>query len=698
MLISGARLAVVVLALVAPAALAQDDQVGLAFRDVRPLMLGWEEASAPGGRAEVCNLGPGVAQDLQLTTSGFGFMSTRAGASEAEPVPDADVVSVMFDNDPPASGSAALERLASGECREVVITRVGMDLDAGSYDGALVVTGARGGIARLTVTIAGPSAAPATPELAGAADPVALSGDRDGFGEDSVSLNAGGKLLLAPKTAATVKLGASCEPDTLDDETKCPLAGNLYNGSHVARVYVAGKAQDNSVAGPATLPVRVLGAGHPGTFTGSLDLAATPAKADDDVKVTLTVTDHWIRAVLALLVGLAVALLPQLWLRRWRPKDTLHARHDEFEQGYRNGLAAFENRPTKFAGMAAPSPTQVDEASADNKAAIDRYAKSTVYFDATNDAYKEVDKSLKLVETDIAYWSETDGLYAALDGLDAEFEKLLSMLPRFGAPEEPAIVSTLAATLKGRELKVGGALRLAEKAKEAKALAAQWRELAETVLRYELWSRRLTGAVHDGWPPGDRAQLLEAQIRIAEARRELRAVKDVAQLEQIGTKADLWRTYDRLARLGAPRDIWETEGPAEPAGVDILLPQVVGEHFAIPDVSPAHKAARIAEEEAPDATPAKAVTFNQSTRMLFDAAVIALTLVVGVVVGLATFYFGKTWGTFTDYLTVIVAGAAAQVFLTGIVAAVEKLLPAVPEKLIASGAAPAAIAEAEPAT
>jgi hypothetical protein len=82
-------------------------------------------------------------------------------------------------------------------------------------------------------------------------------------------------------------------------------------------------------------------------------------------------------------------------------------------------------------------------------------------------------------------------------------------------------------------------------------------------------------------------------------------------------------------------------------------------------------------------------------RIVGDCLALATTVAVSIVAGLSTFYFTASFGTFEDYLTVIVIGSAAQTLLKAVLNQTSILLhdiaptsPAVPARVIAPSPAP----------
>jgi hypothetical protein len=282
------------------------------------------------------------------------------------------------------------------------------DLAAGTYTGVITVTSSVG-IARRTLELTAPEAAPTPAAARSLSDTTELTAQRDGPGHDA-TLDDGGLLLLKRATRGT-KLGI---PRCKDD--KCPLVGNLVDGTHVASVFVAGLLNTYRNQ-PWELPLRIEGADEVGAYTGTIDLAQTPADAADDIKLSVTVKDALWCALVALAIGSLISFLSQYALRTSVPKKRLRNRYRAFAADYKTAVDTFNaNRPKKdeLSNWSAPSQKSVDEISNAIEEGIKRYRSSTVYWDAASDAFKELDGSLALVEDDIACLKDPERLATRL--------------------------------------------------------------------------------------------------------------------------------------------------------------------------------------------------------------------------------------------------------------------------------------------
>jgi hypothetical protein len=552
-----------------------------------------------------------------------------------------------------------------------------------------------------------PAVSPAKVETLVAAP--TLGATRAGGPFGGVDLNDGGELALKAPV-----------PDS-QLPAKGAFLGNVVEGPHIGRVYVAGGA-DRSIEGVVLLPLEVKGVTSVGSYDGSLNVDPA-AKPPTPIKVTVKVTDAWWWAVAAVLLGALLAFLPQAWLRRWRPESKLHDRHESLIDRYRDAEASFRREFPRYANPrrdAAPDqgaqPTQpaensgsagpftpprpgAVEAYADQlDAAIRNYAKSTYYFDTSSDSYKKVLASLALAEHDADFFGAADGFGHAIGELEHALEDLARELRSSPADRGPAVALSAAAVLRGAELKVGEATSRAATARGFSQLLADWREMARRLQRSQVWSLALR-AFADREPGEmsneDKALLGYAEAKEGEVFNELLDAEDAASLARLGTSSDLDTIYSALAYLGGRYGIWvppsgvlETSEADPRIGRARLFLEQLGLHprwsealsrsdsllllrrartESLREAQVRHDVPSWIEQAASlVVAPARAVAFHNTLRALLDAFVLLLALAVGVVTALATFYFGKVFGTTEDYLTVIVIGTAAQLLVKGV--------------------------------
>ncbi|HET8953306.1 MAG TPA: hypothetical protein VFN44_22480 [Solirubrobacteraceae bacterium] len=594
------------------------------------------------------------------------------------------------------------ETWQAGECRDVVLSVAdGVEVAAGSYSGLLTVRSSVG-LARRSITLTGPSEVTKPTQAKSATDPATLSATRVTPWTSADLDDPAQLLLVAAAPGQTLTVPRDCPKSRPTVGTKpCPFIGNLVNGHQVAKVYVAGALVENQNQ-PAKLKLRVTRATGAGAYTGKVDLAQTPTDPADDIALTVNVKDAVWCAVIALLIGAGIAFGLQYATRTSWPKKRMRDRYRNFGVNYTSAVDEFnKHRPlqAEVKKWSPPTGAAIGDVKTDIESGIKLYRKSTVYWDASSEGYKELDSSIAQVEDDIDCLRDKLRLADGLTKLEAALKGLATFLTtKYHAPREPAFVLPATALLKGPKpeegkdapgpLAVGQALTLHKSAKAATALVAAWTELAEDALEYDAWWDRLAkkSKADKNWSEEDKETLKDAAAHLAVARHELLAVEDADGLAELHTKRDLHRVYEKLAYLSG------AHGGAWPAGDDV---DAGARSLAMRDMDIAgavdfgysnvtHALGTWLEDAAEWASdPATAAKLRTVGGVLVASLIIGFTVLMAIATGLATFYFGKdTWGTPDDYFTVIVIGAAAQVLVQGVVDVVNKLLPPAPKQLI----------------
>ncbi len=633
---------------------------GIVFRDRRPVSLeaGDEEQTAD---VVLCNSSGRAASGLHWSLEGFHF---TAGEKPVE-------------EDAAVSLSETRPRLGPGGCDTVTITVAAKpEIDAGPFTGELVVTSDGGGVARLEVKVAGP-AGPIVPTK-GATETIELTATREWpWSSSPVSINGDSSLALkAPPSGKTLEV-----PE------KGAFIGNLVNAGDLASVYVTGDPVKHEEEGVWLLPIEIRGAANTGVYEGVLS-PTTSSSETQTVKAKMTITVWWPWVVLAVLLGAAIVVLPTVYLRRWRVEGELNDRQRSLVKRYAEAEASFHQKFAKFSDIKAPGEAAVKAYAGAIEAAVKTYGRSTLYFDTTSDAYLKLVKSLDIAEADaesLAGEGEEESLGAALTALQATLDGLATQLHKYLPIErQPTIALSAAAVLGARDLKVGEATIAVQKGKEFREGIATWTELAQTLRRCEVWSRALrkTITAEDAppVPPGHFDELQEIGAAIAEARNELVEAGDAKAIAGLKLRKHLDRVYRRLAKLGAQYHVWVLSLPPDAgsadgwpqlklktaSGVEDIPASVVQDMAVVqsrlPDVI--DDAASWQENaDILNVASAQPVELGRTRRLVGDVTVIVLSVATGTVASLSAFYFGKTFGTVEDFLTVIFLGTAAQAFL-----------------------------------
>jgi hypothetical protein len=647
----GIRLVAVIVtvsALLAPSSGAAQTDVGLSFPDDSALTLSWSQLAA-GQTLVLCNGGDAAARPLMYTTAGFMFTHQQAG--KVKSVPDQNVLALSH----PAG-------IPAGACDTLRLQAVaGAKVDPGTYTGdlALVATGV--GVARLAVTIS----VPPTPVATESVDEISLRGrNRTPWGLPH--LQDDGTLLLDPPQAGqTVTIGSQChepKPGKPWDPTTCPFLGNLYQGQNVIHVYVAGAAHKGTDV--YRLPIRIDAAAHTvGDYEGTLDLTGSgdPTKG---VKAKLTVSDGWWCAVVALILGALLSLGLQVASGRWRPKAAFNDRANKLEGRY-TGDDNHPLHPPNYKEIKADLDA-VRNYAADVSTAISSYGKSSYLFDTTSDAYKQIDASLTLAENDAHLLGAADGLEASLDALKSEVGTTRTLLGE-QAHDKPNLLSMAEAQLTPADLGVGDATQRGKSADDLVGLLKTWRSLAQRVLGKEKLLAALgekATAETGGMDAEDKNTFIRAAIGLREVLGQLSQAQTDDDLQRLKASTAIDSTLARLSYLSSKYDVaphpdkepdaYEVD-PAklgEAGGAFLYLIQA-GDNRADAQAAPW----RIK----PKSASAAKLTTTKLWVVTLDIAALLVSVAVAVVAGLSAFFFGKTFGTFEDYLTVIVVGTAGQV-------------------------------------
>ncbi|HZL48791.1 MAG TPA: hypothetical protein VFC30_07240 [Solirubrobacteraceae bacterium] len=469
------------------------------------------------------------------------------------------------------------------------------------------------------------------------------------------------------------------------------MLGNLYQNSNLVRVSVDGPSRVNRGKGVQEVPIALHGFQHSvGTYEGTLTLPGSTQA----IKLKVTAKDAWWCAVIALLLGAVLALLTQLWNGRWQPRSVLVERATGLTSRYGPNPVRGHDRVEMDRAKLEKYIKGVTEA-------VERYAESVVLIDTTSDAYKAIDASLKLAEADAAVFAGPGGLKPVLDQLEAEVETTTQVLRRVQVTDVPEILKAASALLGGDKLGVGGASKRVKESEQLLPVLIAWRELADNFANHVV-SLKVLASKANLEKQDLKDDLTDLGVKMSGLRQQLFEAKDAADLGALRSTGRLWTALDSVALLGQKHKA----GPYDPRDFDKLkkdasgnldMKAASGQGLKAIGYSAEQGAAFTFDEVIDDPAgvviePAKPATLPERKRLriLGDRIALGVTIVVSIVAGLSTFYFTKSFGTFTDYLTVIVIGTAAQTLLKGVLNQTSILLhdiapssPAVPAKVVA---------------
>lgn len=156
--------------------------------------------------------------------------------------------------------------------------------------------------------------------------------------------------------------------------------------------------------------------------------------------MTLKVTDHWLLAVLAIIVGALIPLWLQLYLQRRRPLKAWSERLRDFEGEYAAAeekwqkhreppdSSRLDNARHPLPDLRKPSETSLTKHVTNIENAIDNYLDGNLFLDKGADAYKAIDASIALTADDIGCYGNEDGLAAQLRALWTALDELVDFL------------------------------------------------------------------------------------------------------------------------------------------------------------------------------------------------------------------------------------------------------------------------------
>jgi len=614
------------------------------FATAQPLELTWRQLKT-GKRVEVCNAGRArIAKPAVVPTD---FKLLRYGTAIAP----ASVIAVK-----------APHSIAAGACAPVVVRAVNgsgeAPIEAGEYKGTLLLIAAGAGSARLPTTITAPEGKPPVP--AGVAEPVTLSIHNS----TPWSHGADGVLLLKLPASGELAIGKGCGEASASNAKACGFIGNLYQGGHVISIDLRGEAVANPSQHVEELPVRLHAFGHAvGAYEGTVALASAGGP-EQTIKVKVNAKDSWVCAVLALLLGVLLALVPQYYNGRIRPLRELLERNDKLRSLY---------HATAVAGMSiAISEDKLQKYTEAVAKEIKSYTKSALLLEQKSEGYKAIDAALKLAEDDAGMFSSDSDFGRSLGRLRQETDATSAMLVNKEVGDIPEILKAATALLEVSELGVGEATVRAKRCEEFLPTIKAWRANAQRVLTYAVWLKAVSGKQASLTSTADKQRLAHAATELFALRQALFEATDAAGITGAQAPCCSDSAFCDITYLAHELDVAMPGPDKHPKDVPGDLAEI---GYQPPEGFLTAK--EVGETPATShAAAAKPATFRspRPAMLLIDFLLLGMTIAVAIVAGLSVFYFGKSFGTLEDYLTVIIVGTAAQVVLKAILGQLSTLL------------------------
>ena len=410
--------------------------------------------------------------------------------------------------------------------------------------------------------------------------------------------------------------------------------------------------------GVLDLPVTIQGIKRVGTYSGTLTLA------NSTIPLKIRVTDGPFFPIIAIASGVLLGFLIPSWVGRYRHQTILKARIEEVAEDYNRGSTKFREKyektdyPWRFYNL---SPEVVKIFLSDVNAELRTYARHNWLFNTSSDEFKKLDQRLDSAASDARVLGEVegDGLGPSLAGLQATWMS--------APPADDSHLSTLdgkahdllTGRLQGFGLKVGDAHKLKAQADMYAQALKKWRELNLLLRRYEDWSLAILNVVKDS---RDVRTARHTRAKILALRRQFNQSPDLASLEALGS-SDMWtRIYEQLAYLSQAVGVPE---PGEKRGAVQRQLSAMVETFMLAHQGRGRRASRILGW----------LRGGLRTHWVWlgDVGVAALSLAIAILAALNQYYFGKTFGTLTDYLTVFLLGTGIQLTARSLVDLITQL-------------------------
>lgn len=432
-------------------------------------------------------------------------------------------------------------------------------------------------------------------------------------------------------------------------------------GSNGGTARVTWDGQTVSRYGGASLALKLTadGFGPPGTYTGTISLLPGNPPSGD-VSVSIVYTDSVLWPILLLGLGIVVAVMVQKVAQVYRVVWQLQGQLAELGVTF---AAAQERFAALTQGKVHPTYS-IEQAvnRANNKLNEQAEAlKGPLTGTLDQQAHTAVVTGIAALKDVIDGWAPVDG-EESLEGFAQELVHLASTLAtieRIAAatagrlderPEgTPAIVATLTHDLTGTPFDGVDEYRRRRKQIEKDAdFADAWLEKAQSTMSLE--RRAAPGA--GGQRNREYAKKLWSELWASSTAEEVRSVGAASALP-------LLQSTDQplTSALGANLATIDREFPyptltrARRQEAQLESPRIA----AVKSLAPVDYAARARDYRAR----------LSHTRWLLAA----VAFVVAIVTGLIALYFGKTWGTATDFVTAFFWGLTTQAALTGLLAA-----------------------------
>jgi hypothetical protein len=431
----------------------------------------------------------------------------------------------------------------------------------------------------------------------------------------------------------TVPLDARTGPPALDAGTIVGFLGGP--DGHVAAVTVA--AEPSVSDGVAYVDLTVSDLDRAGTYQGAVDLAPSDEKVGE-LELSVGVRDAIWWPVLVLILG----ILPALWQLHWRgaarPGFAIERRRTA-------AITAFNTAHKRFVAAAEEKPWQAynatrafNEAAEKAQTAVEHLASES--FDSLNaDLVKDADEAIARLDDAAASLRK---LGESLPSLERELATIdrLDRIQGLPGPKQPAFAQSASDLLRGTTLDLDELKTTAALVAAAVLLAERWPLLhSDTVRAVERVAQR-----------GNSTE--DETLAVAAAKRKLvgawLSINDAPDAATVAERklVDHLVAAQMAAAEVAPADAVPAGARAPTLGapsipVEVHIPTFAGILAGLP------------------ADPERRVRAIDRLVRRGDTLVVVLAGLLALYSGLEALYFGKTFGTWADYLSAFLWGLTA---------------------------------------
>lgn len=434
------------------------------------------------------------------------------------------------------------------------------------------------------------------------------------------------------------------------------VAGLSDDKGGTVRVHASGVTSD-----PApSLDLKADPAPHPGTYKGKIDVDPGNASAGS-VSLILIVKHEWPAPVLVLALSVYGALRIKRYLTVWRGIWTLREREAALGALFKTSQAAFDQaaRGRTYASMSLHDDVSVRRQALVKR--LDDLEKSGDAVTAETAGYKAAVAELETIESTLRLWASFANRLEALDDAVVAARRTADLVP----PElrghtthglTPRVIVGAAATLAPQALECAELGAFGDRVDKARAFVTAWTRQASSV-----------GGLHEIWK-----ELAKSKHKMSPENQ----VKLDAGIESLASVVSgLWfvELHDDNAWSALLAVVKELRERLDMLAVSIQAKAALDYEAPMPK-----RAARRVALDAP-APPEPELT-DEERRARYGAAlrnwenrVGWIAFAIALIAGMNQYYLGQAFGTFKDYLSLVLVGFGTRAALDALNAVLDRL-------------------------